>query len=176
MKTKGINHLALVCRDMAETQAFYTQVLGMPLVKTVTLPDGGQHFFFDCGGGNLLAFFWWENAPAAAPGIASVEDFPRKAMTAVGSMNHVAFEMDEDQLEASIAALQAAGVHVSVPVVVNHDDSPRGVSEKVHPGVFVRSVYFRDPNGIMLEFACLTRALGRPEDVAIAPARARVPA
>ena len=176
MQTKGINHLALVCRDMAETQDFYTRVLGMPLVKTITLPDGGQHFFFDCGGGNLLAFFWWENAPDAAPGIASVEDFPRKPMSAVGSMNHVAFEMDEAQLEASIEQLKAAGVHVSVPVVVNHDDSPRGVSEKLHPGVFVRSVYFRDPNGIMLEFACLTRELGRPEDIAIPPARAKAPA
>ena len=99
MKTKGINHLALVCRDMAETVEFYTKVLGMPLVKTVQLPDGGQHFFFDCGGGALLAFFWWENAPAAAPGIASVEDFPTKGMSAVGSMNHVAFEMDEADLE-----------------------------------------------------------------------------
>ena len=59
MKTKGINHLALVCRDMAETVAFYEGALGMPLVKTVALPDGGQHFFFDCGGGSLLAFFWW---------------------------------------------------------------------------------------------------------------------
>ena len=176
MRTNGINHLALVCKDMAETVAFYQDILGMPLVKTVALPDGGQHFFFDCGGGNLLAFFWWEDAPAAAPGIASVEDFPRKPMSAVGSMNHVAFEMEESELEASIAALKAAGVHVSVPVVVNHDDSPRGVSEKLHPGVFVRSVYFRDPNGIMLEFACLTRELGKPEDIAIAPARAKVPA
>src|SRR3974390_3489025 len=49
MQTKGINPLALVCRDMAETVEFYTKVLNMPLVKTVQLPDGGQHFFFDCG-------------------------------------------------------------------------------------------------------------------------------
>ena len=100
MRTNGINHLALVCRDMAETVAFYTQILDMPLVKTVALPDGGQHFFFDCGGGNLLAFFWWENGPPAAPGIASVEDFPAKPMSAVGSMNPVAFTVDEDELEA----------------------------------------------------------------------------
>src|ERR1700744_1836095 len=109
MKTKGINHLALVCRDMAETVAFYAEALGMPLVKTVALPDGGQHFFFDCGGGALLAFFWWDNAPAAAPGIASVEDFPTRPMSAIGSMNHIAFEMDEADLEASIAHLKAAG-------------------------------------------------------------------
>jgi catechol 2,3-dioxygenase-like lactoylglutathione lyase family enzyme len=173
MRTNGVNHLALVCRDMAETVDFYSRVLGMPLVKTVALPDGGQHFFFDCGGGALLAFFWWENAPAAAPGIASVEDFPRKPMSAIGSMNHVAFTVDEDELAPAIERLQAAGVHVSVPVVVNHDDSPAGVSRDLHPGVFVRSVYFRDPNGIMLEFAALTRALDRPEDVRHAPAKAK---
>jgi catechol 2,3-dioxygenase-like lactoylglutathione lyase family enzyme len=38
MKTKGINHLALVCRDMTETVKFYTEALGMPLAKTVGLP------------------------------------------------------------------------------------------------------------------------------------------
>ncbi|MGZ6014033.1 MAG: VOC family protein [Caulobacteraceae bacterium] len=174
MKTKGINHLALVCRDMAETVKFYTEALSMPLVKTVALPDGGQHFFFDCGGDTLLAFFWWPDSPPAAPGIASVKDFPAEPKSAVGSMNHVAFDMDEDQLEASIARLQAAGVHVSVPVVVNHDDSPMGVSREVNEGVWVRSVYFRDPNGIMLEYAALLRKF-RPGDIAHAPARAVEP-
>ena len=175
MQTKGINHLALVCRDMAETVKFYTEALGMPLVKTVMLPDGGQHFFFDCGGGSLLAFFWWADAPPAAPGIASVADFPASAKSAVGSMNHVAFHLDEDQLEASIARLKANGVHVSVPVVVNHDDSPMGVAKDMHEGVWVRSVYFRDPNGIMLEYAAVLRGF-RPEDVAHEPARAVEPA
>ncbi len=63
MRTTGINHLALVCRDMEETVAFYAGVLGMPLYKTVALPDGGQHFFCDCGGGDSVAFFWWPDAP-----------------------------------------------------------------------------------------------------------------
>ena len=175
MRTQGINHLALVCRDMAETVKFYTEVLDMPLVKTIALPDGGQHFFFDCGGGDAIAFFWWADAPPAAPGIASVKAFPSEPKSAVGSMNHVAFDMDEDQLEASIARLQAAGVKVSVPVVVNHDDSPMGVSAEMHDGVFVRSVYFTDPNGIMLELAATTRAF-TPEDVAHEPARAVEPA
>jgi catechol 2,3-dioxygenase-like lactoylglutathione lyase family enzyme len=171
MRTNGINHLALVCRDMAETTAFYEGALGMPLVKTVALPDGGQHFFFDCGGGSLLAFFWWPDAPAAAPGIASVADFPARPKSAVGSMNHVAFHMDEDELEAGIARLKAAGVQVSVPVVVNHDDSSAGVSREMHDGVWIRSVYFRDPNGVMLEFAATLRGF-RPGDVAHEPARA----
>ena len=175
MKTNGINHLALVCRDMAETVEFYTQALGMPLVKTVALPDGGQHFFFDCGGETLLAFFWWPDAPPAAPGIASVADFPAKPKSAVGSMNHVAFHLDEDELEASIGRLKANGVHVSAPIVVNHDDSPMGVAREMHEGVWIRSVYFRDPNGIMLEYAATLRSF-RPEDVAHQPARAVEPA
>jgi catechol 2,3-dioxygenase-like lactoylglutathione lyase family enzyme len=47
----GVNHLALVCSDMKRTVEFYTQVLGMRLIKTLDLPGGsGQHFFFDMGG------------------------------------------------------------------------------------------------------------------------------
>jgi catechol 2,3-dioxygenase-like lactoylglutathione lyase family enzyme len=163
MRTLGINHVALVARDMAETVRFYADILEMPLVKTVQLPDGGQHFFFDAGGGAMVAFFWWRDGPVAAPGIASVRAFPHDSMTAVGSMNHLAFHMAEDELDAAIGRLQAAGVRV-VPVVVNHDDSPATISADMHDGVFVRSVYFTDPNGIMLEFAASTRVF-TPADV-----------
>lgn len=170
MKTSGINHVALVARDMAETVKFYTEVLQMPLVKTVELPGGGQHFFFDCGGGSAVAFFWWEDAPPAAPGIASVRKFPGDDRTAIGSMNHLAFHMEQDELQAAIGRLQAAGVEV-LPVVVNHDDSEATVSATMHDGVFVRSVYFTDPNGIMMEFAASTKEF-TPDDVRHEPARA----
>lgn len=172
MKTKGINHLALVCRDMAETVKFYTEVLEMPLVKTVALPDGGQHFFFDCGGGAMVAFFWWPETPAAAPGIASVRHFPSDPKTAVGSMNHIAFDVEQDEMTACLERLKAAGVK-HLPVVVNHDDGPTGVSAELHPGVFVQSIYFTDPNGIMMEFACTTKDFG-PDDVRHAPLGATV--
>ena len=167
-RTRGINHVALVCRDMKQTVDFYTRVLEMPLFKTVQLPDGGQHFFFDCGGGASVAFFWWKDAPPAAPGIASVEHFPMKPKTAIGSMNHLAFDVEQDQLEAMLARLKDAGVP-HTPVVVNHDDSPQGVAAEMHEGVFVRSVYFTDPNGIMMEFASTTREFG-PDDIAHEPA------
>ena len=41
--------------------------------------------------------------------------------------------------------------------VLNHDESPMQVAAKLHPGVYVRSFYFSDPDGITLEFACWTR-------------------
>ena len=170
IKTTGINHVALVCRDMQETTAFYTEVLNMPLFKTVELPGGGQHFFFDCGNGSSVAFFWWEDGPEAAPGIASVRSFPMDAKTAVGSMNHLAFDMPEAELESALERLQEAGVE-HTHAVVNHDDSAAGMSRTLHPGVFVRSVYFTDPNGIMLEFAATTKKFG-PSDIAHTPATA----
>ena len=144
----------------------------MPLVKTVALPDGGQHFFFDSGGGSAVAFFWWPETPAAAPGVASVKSFPAESKTAVGSMNHLAFNVAEGELSACLDRLKAAGVE-HIPMVVNHDDSDRGVAAEMHEGVFVRSVYFTDPNGIMLEFAASTKAF-EAADVRHAPAGATV--
>ena len=169
----GINHVALVCTDMARTVEFYEGVLGMPLIKTIELPVGlGQHFFFDCGGGDQLAFFWFADAPAHAPGVAAPTARPDQgdARSAMGSMNHVAFSVPPEMIETYRDRLAAAGVDCSI--VVNHDDSPLGVSPELDAGVFVRSIYFQDPDGILLEFACWTRELG-PGDVAHEPARAR---
>ncbi len=162
---RGVNHLALVCKDMARTVDFYSNVLGMPLVKTLDLPNGmGQHFFFDIGKGDSLAFFWFPDAPEAAPGIASPRTLiGRGSMTtAHGSMNHVAFDVDPDRIEEYRARLEAKGIEVTP--VINHDDTPQQASREVNESTFVRSIYFFDPDGILLEFAAWTRELG-PEDV-----------
>lgn len=171
MRITGINHVALVCRDMQQTVKFYTEVLDMPLVKTVALPDGGQHFFFDAGGA-AVAFFWWPETPAAAPGVASVRKFPEDSKTAIGSMNHLAFDVAQGELSACLTRLEQAGVE-HIPMILNHDDSERTVAAEMHNGVFVRSVYFTDPNGIMMEFAASTKVFG-PEDVRHAPQGATV--
>lgn len=171
-KFQGINHLALVCRDMERTVHFYRDILGMPLTKTIDLPNGmGQHFFFDIGNGDSLAFFWFPNAPEAAPGVASPAGAPGvgEMTTAHGSMNHVAFDVPEELFEEYYEKLRAKGLNPTP--IMNHDDSPRQVSRQMHPGVFVRSVYFMDPDGILLEFACWTRAF-TDADIRHAPARA----
>jgi catechol 2,3-dioxygenase-like lactoylglutathione lyase family enzyme len=170
MQYLGVNHVALVARDMAETVEFYERVLEMPLVKTVAFANGGQHFFFDCGGGGMLAFFWFPDAPPAAPGIASMHEDVRKngAMTAIASMNHLAISIPLEKFDDYAQRLKSRGVSV---YVINHDDSPAGASKAVNAGVWIRSMYFRDPNGIHMELAALTRAF-RPEDVAHAPADA----
>jgi len=88
----GFNHLALTCSDMKRTVDFYTNILGMKLVKTLEFSHesgSGQHFFFDVGNGrDAIAFFWFEDAPPPAPGIVQsgrwLEGAPRRS--AIGAM------------------------------------------------------------------------------------------
>jgi len=164
---RGINHLALVCKDMARTVDFYTNVLGMPLIKTIDLPNGmGQHFFFDIGNGDSLAFFWFPNAPEATPGVAAAAALPTQGsiVSGHGSMNHVALDVPADKIDEYYQMLISKGIKATV--VVNHDDSDRQIDlEKITPTTFVRSIYFSDPDGICLEFAAWTRPLDPKVDV-----------
>ncbi len=169
---RGINHLALVCRDMKETVDFYSGCLGMPLTKTIELPHGlGQHFFFDIGNGDSLAFFWFPNAPQSQPGITHAESLVGRGdfISAHASMNHVAFDVPLEKIEDYQRKLEQAGVEVTQ--VVNHDDSEDQASVEVSDTTFVRSIYFKDPDGILLEFAAWTRELDE-RDVTCEPVSA----
>jgi len=157
---QGINHVALVCKDMKRTVDFYSGVLGMPLTKTINLPNGmGQHFFFDVGNGDALAFFWFPDAPASVPGVTHAANMvgAGSLTTAHASMNHLAFNVAADRIEEYQQKLVAAGIQCTP--VVNHDDSPMQASMSITDTTFVRSIYFQDPDGILLEFAAWTRPL-----------------
>jgi catechol 2,3-dioxygenase-like lactoylglutathione lyase family enzyme len=81
-------------------------------------------------------------------------------------MNHVAFDFTQDKIEEYQQKLQAAGVEITE--VVNHDDSVNGASPMITDSTFVRSIYFKDPDGILLEFAAWTRELDE-RDVNLEP-------
>jgi len=172
LEYEGVHHLALVSRDMQRTVDFYTNILDMKLVKGFDLGGGyGQHFFFDMGGGNLLAFFWFADAAQAAPGVASAANLLGKGTTissAHGSMNHVAFHVPLDKIESYRTYLIEKGVECSE--MVNHADveTVPGVertTEEEDESTWVRSFYFLDPDGIMLEF-CADKNPGT-DDIAL---------
>ena len=138
-------------------------VLGMPLIKSLDLPGGmGQHFFFDAGNGDCVAFFWFPEAPDAVPGISSPAAIPGigEIASSVSSMNHLAFHVPAEKFDEYRQRLKEKGVRVGP--MLNHDESALQVSATVHPGVYVRSFYFLDPDGITLEFACWIRNSPRP--------------
>ncbi|MBD2616068.1 VOC family protein [Nostoc punctiforme FACHB-252] len=146
---QNINHLALVCKDVATTVDFYSNTLGLSLLKVMEMPNDGKHFFFDIGNGGTLAFFWFPNAPKAAPGIASMSPdahLTGNIATAHASMNHVAFNVPLEKLEQYRENLIAKGIQATP--ISNAD--------------FISSFYFFDPNGILLEFAANKRPLGDP--------------
>ena len=123
--TQGVHHIALICRDVETTINFYQGFLGFPLVELVENRDyaGSSHFFFDIGHRNLLGFFDF-------PG----HDHPDFSET-IGAVQHLALSVSAEQFDAAKAALDAEGVEYLGP--------DRGVDD---------SLYFRDPNGVGVEF------------------------
>lgn len=161
--TRGASHIALVCSDMYETVKFWEEI-GVPLLKMEELPGGGQHSFHDMGNGAMLSYMTFPDAPAAAPGVASQHLDVRKngAKTAIASMNHIALDVPKEQFDEILASMRGRGIKV---VTINHgSDDPFGPTpdEKT----WIRSMYFRDPDGIAFEFASLMRELGAEADLA----------
>jgi catechol 2,3-dioxygenase-like lactoylglutathione lyase family enzyme len=183
---RGFNHIAFVCRDMAETVEWYEDKLGMKLVKTLELPGGrGQHFFLDMGNGiDGIAFFWFPDAPEGTPGEAipgarvdSKGRLSTSGITAIGTMNHIAFDVPAEKMDEYLVKLRSKGV--AVTEITNHSNSLDGGHKADYDAatdagdVFVRSMYFPDPNGVLLEFAAWTTTFDE-SDIRHAPATAKV--
>jgi len=159
---RGFNHVALVCADMQDTVDFYEGILGFPLVKTLELGNHGQHFFFQVTENDGIAFFWFSNVAAQAPGLAAAEWFagemnPSAAgglagKSAVGSMHHLSFNVPGDRLDEYRNRLIEAGVDVSDIVTQPGDDGDE----------MIRAFYFRDPDGVVLEFSAWSPAKAVP--------------
>jgi len=133
--SRGIHHVAYACRDVEATNHFYEELMGFPLVHTEVKRVGAgyfRHVFYDTGAGGMLAFF-------DVHGVGEREDWSSGVSTGNGLpvwVNHIAFAADEATMEAARARMTAAGV---TPLMeVDHG--------------WCHSLYYEDPNGIMVEF------------------------
>jgi len=129
IRIQGLHHNAYRCRDSEETRRFYEDFLGLPLSGTLEInetksgrPTSTLHSFYQMGNGSYLAFF---EAP----------DMPFEFKTQHDFDLHIALEVDMATLQSMFARGKAAGMEV------------RGVSDH-H---FIHSIYFRDPNGYVIE-------------------------
>jgi catechol 2,3-dioxygenase-like lactoylglutathione lyase family enzyme len=126
---KGLHHNAYRCRDSEETRKFYEDFLGLPLAETLELKRTktgrdveAVHIFFELGDGSFLAFF-------------EVPGMPFEFKTQHDFDLHIALEVDPQTLEAMYAKGKASAIET------------RGISDHE----FCRSIYFRDPNGYVIE-------------------------
>ena len=78
-------------------------------------------------------------------------------------MNHVAFNVDKDDIAQYRENLVAKGVDCSE--IVNHNDVVTGeesrTAQEASEKTWLQSFYFFDPDGVMLEF-CATLQPGLP--------------
>jgi glyoxylase I family protein len=155
----GFSHVGLSTLDLDATRAFYEGVLGFRAVRCdiMEFEEGGRirHVFFDCGGGQMLAFM----EPQGVPGVPAKYDTGiNRGLGVPDAFYHFAFMVESHEaLLAKRGELLAKGVAVSG--VVDHDG-------------WVESIYLKDPNGLLLEFAWQSRALDA--DDAVMAVRARV--
>jgi catechol 2,3-dioxygenase-like lactoylglutathione lyase family enzyme len=131
---RGLHHNAYRCRDAEETRKFYEDFLGLPLVNAFEITETKSarkthvlHLFFRLDDGSHLAFF---EVPHAAFDFGPKHDYDL----------HLALEVAMDVLEPMMAKGKAAGIDV------------RGISD--HGSI--KSIYFRDPNGYVIELTAKT--------------------
>jgi catechol 2,3-dioxygenase-like lactoylglutathione lyase family enzyme len=128
---KNLHHAAYRCRNSEETRQFYEDFLGLPLTNALAIGEtkSGRaasvlHTFFAMDDGSCLAFF---EEPGAPFDFKEQRDFDL----------HIALEVSTQTLHKMFEKGKAAGM------------DPRGVSDHG----FIESIYFRDPNGYVVELA-----------------------
>ncbi len=126
---KGLHHNAYRCRDTEETRRFYEGFLGLRLAGALRIRESmtGRrtdvlHTFYEMGDGSYLAFF---EAPDRPFEFKDQHDYDL----------HIALEVDPGTLKRMFESGKAEGREV------------RGVSDHG----FIHSIYFRDPNGYVIE-------------------------
>ncbi len=146
---KGLHHNAYRCRDSEETRKCYEDFLGLPLAESLNIAESktgretsALHTFYELDDGSFLAFF---EVPDSAFEFKTQHDYDL----------HIALEVAPDVLEPMLAKGKAAGIE------------SRGVADHK----FIHSIYFRDPNGYVIELTA--KVDGYDEAMKSAGAQAR---
>lgn len=149
---RKLHHNAYRCRDSEETRRFYQDFLGLPLAETLEIGEtkSGRktstlHTFYELDDGSYLAFF---EAPDMPFEFKNQHDFDL----------HIALEVAPEVLPDMLAKGRAAGIET------------RGISDHG----MVHSIYFRDPNGYVIELTAKTPEHDKLMDPATNGARAKM--
>jgi len=134
------HHVAFGTKDIELTYDFYANRLGLPLSHCENHRSGSgwfKHFFFDVGNGEQLGFFAFQN-------VGEKPDYRTDISTGLGLptwVNHVAFNVES---MAEIEAMKRRASQHDVKLLMESDHG------------WCHSIYFLDPNGIMVEFTTTT--------------------
>ena len=129
-----LHHYNFTSHDAEKTRAFYEDLLGIPLivfwVEVIQNPDGGErilgHAFYGLDDGSMLAFMSYPDPElrAAAAAIPQPDSV------------HIALSVTAELQAETLKRLRAAGHKV---MEIDHG--------------FITSIYFKDPDGLTLEYS-----------------------
>lgn len=134
-----LHHVAYATRDVEATTHFYENLMGFPLVRTELQSLGEshvRHVFYDIGsseGGEPEAIAFFEFS-----GVGESDDWKSDLSDSVGLpfwVNHCAFRATAEKQEEVRAKMTAEGIEPAM--------------ERDHG--WCHSLYYLDPNGIMVE-------------------------
>jgi len=125
---RGQGPIMISVPDLRKTDVILTQVMNMRQVRQYTHPDDSKHtvYVYEMGKGGPQA----ELHVAVQPGLPT-------AQLGAGGVHHVAFRTPDDEYQAWIERIQSFRVPNS------------GAVDRY----WFRSLYFREPNGILFEIA-----------------------
>src|SRR5204862_120294 len=141
MKLEGIHHITAITGDAPANVEFYAGVLGLRLVKKSVNQDDPTvyHLFYGDEQGSPGADLTFFEYPGAARGSAGA-----------GTIHRIAFACRPDDQEAWRRRVVQGGAH------------PTPVIERF----YFRSVYFREPSGVLFEIATIGPGFAVDEDPA----------
>lgn len=124
LKLNRVHHIAIICSDYAKSKQFYTEVLGLKIVREV-YREQRQSYKLDLEVGNLyqIELFSFPDPPA------------RPSRPEATGLRHLAFEVDD--LDEAAAHISSFGVDIE-PIRVDETTGKR-------------FTFFADPDGLPLE-------------------------
>src|SRR6202020_2152410 len=129
LQTQGLHHVTLVGADRQTSIDFWEGVLGMPFIFEQPNLDspGESHIYFDPGDSRLITIFTKEDRKPVR----------RRTPTDTGCVHHIAFNVSRAVWTQAVQRLEA-----------------RGIKPAVRDRMFMDSIYFEDPLGLLIELAC----------------------
>ena len=130
IQAQGVHHITLVGADRQTSIDFWEGMMGMPFVFEQPNLDRDEesHLYFDPGDGRLITIFTHEGR----------KPDPSRVSTSPGCVHHLALSLSQATFRQVVERLDERGIDHS------------GVKDRG----FMDSIYFRDPNGQLLEMAC----------------------
>jgi glyoxylase I family protein len=125
LKLNRVHHIAIICSDYERSKQFYTEILGLKIVREVFRAERNSYKLdLEVNGLYQIELFSFPNPPA------------RPSRPEAAGLRHLAFEVDN--IDDAIAEVNKHGVETEATRIDEYTGK--------------RFTFFADPDGLPIEF------------------------